>query len=1205
MSAVALWLAPLAALASDVRGRPSPVTGPIAPGIAASSALPLSKHDVSPRAVPGRLVVRYEDVVEDCVSCLIASGRSLASATGTDSLDRLNAELGVRSARPLFFRRDRLRSGHARSALRSRLQAVADRFPVRAARGRPLDEAPDLSNVYVLEISPELDPAAAARVYAADPSVAWAEPDFEVRASLVTDDPYLATSGAWGQSYGDLWGLHAIAAPAAWETANGDGTVIAIVDTGIDPSHPDIAANLWTNPGEIPGNGIDDDGNGYVDDVDGWDFVNDDADPLDRHGHGTHVAGTAAAVGQNALGVVGVAWGARVMAVKGLNDQGYGYTSDLAVALLYAAENGADVINNSWGGFGLSTAIYEAINVVDALGTVVVSAAGNDGLDIGDTLLWLPAGHPLGLTVGATMFTGDRAGFSNTGNGVSLVAPGVDVLSLRATHEVFSPSLVVGQRYLRLSGTSMATPHAAGAAAVLLSAAPTLTTEEVRWHLELAADQPGAPGYEGDRRNPLFGYGRLDAASMFADPPVTTRLTPPHVTEWHAFAGTSPVVPGSPGSFLFTTEAAVAWSIAAPPWLVATPSSGSGPAPLALQIDATALAPGSYSGTVDLAAPLAVDGGATFGATLAVHADARVGAPSVVGSDGFGTAAGYVPATVSNGVSTLVAWKPWGAGVPGIEYGMVDGAGGVTGPVPATTRPAIADVSAASDGHGFLLAWLDFSIDQESVRFARVRADGTLIDTEPVEVLSRIERPCTFYELVGAGWDGDSYWLGVVERKYCSGISELSVFRVRPDGSFDRKTRVEKLKTGIYGEFRCKPGRCLFAWLDVTPEGTDAYGKYVRGGWALPLAGATPLSEPRKILNDLWIFTDLETDGSDFLALAQRIDFCAVGDLCRTHVITTRIGGDGEPLDIDGTVVSNADPGARLFPWPGGIAWDGDAWVASYGLNAVSDSPFENGSYLFTNRLDALGAPLSTEPIGDLVDDGGRASESFVAATATHSLVVWEDGRDDPLLDPPYGHPAFSHHLAQRVVAHEPGAAYPDRALGTIGTLAIAEGGKLAFRATAPGVDPGAAVFSASGLPPGAVFDPATHLFQWKPAGDQAGTYGGVHIEATDGVATASETFAISVQPAVRTLAGRVQLADGTPVAHAALDVRGSDDKHRTIVADDDGRYRLEGAFAPGRALTIRLTPAMRKRYKTAPPALRVVAPSGDAGAPDLIAIPR
>ncbi|MCA9506747.1 MAG: S8 family serine peptidase, partial [Myxococcales bacterium] len=180
--------------------------------------------------------------------------------------------------------------------------------------------------------------------------------------------------GSWGQPYADLWGPDAIRAPEVWPFAQGEGAVVAVVDSGVDQQHPDLAANLWVNPGEdLDGNGrvdptdlngIDDDGNGFIDDLTGFDFANSidangdgdfddpgdvsDADPQDDNGHGTHVAGTAVAVADNGLGIVGIAPRARVMALKGFPASGSASDSVLWRAVLYAAENGATVVNNSW-----------------------------------------------------------------------------------------------------------------------------------------------------------------------------------------------------------------------------------------------------------------------------------------------------------------------------------------------------------------------------------------------------------------------------------------------------------------------------------------------------------------------------------------------------------------------------------------------------------------------------------------------------------------------------------------------------------------------------------------------------------------------------------------------------------------------------------------------------------------------------------------
>src|SRR5262249_34913430 len=156
---------------------------------------------------------------------------------------------------------------------------------------------------------------------------------------FVPNDPYFSSSGSWGQAYGDLWGLHIIDAESAWDVTRGEGIVVAVTDTGCDYTHPDLVGRMWTNPGEIPNNGIDDDGNGFIDDVRGWAFANDDNNPMDDDGHGTHVSGTIAAAGNNGLGVVGVAWGATIMPIKGIRGNGGGTTADLAAAIEYAVDN--------------------------------------------------------------------------------------------------------------------------------------------------------------------------------------------------------------------------------------------------------------------------------------------------------------------------------------------------------------------------------------------------------------------------------------------------------------------------------------------------------------------------------------------------------------------------------------------------------------------------------------------------------------------------------------------------------------------------------------------------------------------------------------------------------------------------------------------------------------------------------------------------
>ena len=287
----------------------------------------------------------------------------------------------------------------------------------------------------------------------------------------LVDDPlsgYLWGLQNTGQVIGGLAGLAGVDVDVAgaWtHTRGARDVVVGVIDTGIDVRHPDLAANIWHNPGEVAGNGLDDDHNGYVDDVTGWDFHHDDAtvfdDPVaDRHG--THVAGTIAAVGNDGHGIVGVAPGVRILPLKFMGDDGSGWTSDAVAALEYAAAMGVDVVNLSWGGPDSSRALSEAIASLDA---VVVAAAGNDGLDL-DTSAIYPAAFPHRtiLSVAAVDGRGRLASFSNTGaSTVDVGAPGVGVLST-----------IPGGQYAWMGGTSMAAPHVTGVVALARSVAPDL-----------------------------------------------------------------------------------------------------------------------------------------------------------------------------------------------------------------------------------------------------------------------------------------------------------------------------------------------------------------------------------------------------------------------------------------------------------------------------------------------------------------------------------------------------------------------------------------------------------------------------------------------------------------------------------------------------------------------------------------------------------
>jgi len=306
--------------------------------------------------------------------------------------------------------------------------------------------------------------------------------DHAMQLAHVPNDPY------WPQ-----WHMLQIRADLAWDLERGDPAVsVAVIDTGIEVSHPDLAANMWTNPGETAGNGVDDDGNGYVDDVYGYDFAYDDSDPDDVYGHGTPCAGIVAAVQDNSIGVTGVAPGCRVGALKAAIDSGYLYDSAVVPALLYAADMGFQVASMSFYGDQVTPAQGDAIAYCHTQGLLPVAAAGNDY----QVLPYYPAAFEGTLAVGSTGGGDVRSWFSNYGTWVGVAAPGEG-----------TSSCVTGGSYTTgFSGTSAACPHAAGLAALLFSAAPTATAAEVRAAIEDTAVLLNEPPY-----GTWAAYGRIDA----------------------------------------------------------------------------------------------------------------------------------------------------------------------------------------------------------------------------------------------------------------------------------------------------------------------------------------------------------------------------------------------------------------------------------------------------------------------------------------------------------------------------------------------------------------------------------------------------------------------------------------------------------------------------------------------------------------------
>ncbi|MGE3263177.1 MAG: S8 family peptidase [Bacteriovoracia bacterium] len=325
--------------------------------------------------------------------------------------------------------------------------------------------------------------------------IEYIEPDAKVFASFIPDDPKLSSQ----------WAHAMIGSSAAWDISRGSASVVvAVLDSGVDYTHPDLAANMWKNPGEIAGNGIDDDGDGFVDDLYGWNFVSNNNSPMADDGsfHGTHVAGTVGAVGDNGIGISGHSPKVKLMALKFLGSEGAGYTSDAIKGVNYAVDHGAKIINNSWGGSSKSQALSAAIDHARAAGVLFVVAAGNEGQN-NDKVDAYPTNYPQDnlVRVAASNSSDKLVSWSNYGaKKVDLAAPGVNIYSTKN-----------GNSYQNLSGTSMATPLVSGVLATMIAVRPDLSYQQIKGALLETVDVKSA--YRGK----VAWNGRVNAAKALAE----------------------------------------------------------------------------------------------------------------------------------------------------------------------------------------------------------------------------------------------------------------------------------------------------------------------------------------------------------------------------------------------------------------------------------------------------------------------------------------------------------------------------------------------------------------------------------------------------------------------------------------------------------------------------------------------------------------
>ncbi|PIE32758.1 alkaline serine protease [candidate division KSB3 bacterium] len=448
--------------------RKSAIMRPASPG----SSSPLSEGEPSPSLTmkssisdfrPGEIIVKIHDSLPSVSRSFLANAKN----TGSRNLDVLNQQFGVKSVERVFQNK---------------------------AGGRVLSEDNPLSNIMLLRLHDDVDEKTALRSYASLEEVDYAELNYIYHILGEPNDPFLSSQYSLYSSSSN--GINAI---GGWDIERGDrSTIIAVIDTGVDYRHEDLSGKV----------------------IKGYDFVNEDFDPMDDNGHGTHVAGIMGAIADNGRGIAGVCPECSVLAVKVITADGSGSNSWIANGIANATNLGARVINLSLGGLENSQTIRMAVQQAYQQGVVVIAASGNDGSGVP----LYPAALSEVIAVGATGRYGDRASFSSYGSHLELAAPGEAIYSTLANNQ-----------YDAWNGTSMASPHVAGLAGLLFSRNPSLTNQDVRQILVSTAQDLGVGG-----RDTYFGYGRINAQAALSQTPDGNGSYPP------SDPGTTPDFPNPP-----------------------------------------------------------------------------------------------------------------------------------------------------------------------------------------------------------------------------------------------------------------------------------------------------------------------------------------------------------------------------------------------------------------------------------------------------------------------------------------------------------------------------------------------------------------------------------------------------------------------------------------------------------------------------------
>ena len=419
------------------------------------------ERTVAPKHAPNEIIVKLLKSAADALEQKQQPKSPKKTSGPSSPLERLNAKYRATAIRPLL-KHARLKHHLPNPLAKQTSQHLVQRQKRLRAR---LNRAPralkpsELDRIYKITLDPQPATSLAEIIeaYRASPEVEYAELNYIVSLHAVPDDP----------RYQSQWALEKMQAEHAWDvTTGGADVIVAVLDTGADYNHRDLKDNMWINQAELSGDqGIDDDDNGFIDDVYGYNFIYNNSDPFDDHGHGTHCSGIIAAAGNNSLDVAGVCWNAKIMALKFIGSLGDGTTADAVLAIYYAVQNGADILSNSWGSYGESQSLQEALDYARSRGVIIVASAGNGNSDSPQ----YPAAYDHVISVAATDPDDQKWFLSNYGDWIDIAAPGAEILSLKPAD---APGGAQSTYTVTSSGTSMAAPQVAGACALILAANP-------------------------------------------------------------------------------------------------------------------------------------------------------------------------------------------------------------------------------------------------------------------------------------------------------------------------------------------------------------------------------------------------------------------------------------------------------------------------------------------------------------------------------------------------------------------------------------------------------------------------------------------------------------------------------------------------------------------------------------------------------------